>query len=220
MVLDQVWLPDGNDSEDDMEEYNETFNDYFETMCTAVISDNDEIRRIALIDISTNPSIGPITDWFYHFSYFLLTKNVTYDRFTMRALQLLEVLENSPLPSLHVYAKQLKLLVCLLLQRLLMSSSKDDIVKHMCYVLSLFCLRTPLKNLVLNKVEDKIACVCQEMAVPLLNIVYYIGIDAIKRIFLPNLVYFLARTVVEDNPNLTEIILVSLKLVKSSINSD
>ncbi|CAH1127209.1 unnamed protein product [Ceutorhynchus assimilis] len=220
IVIDQVWLPNETDSPEEAEANQLTLNEYFEAMCEAVISDHPHIRHVALLDISTNPSIGPITDWFYHFSYFLLIKDLTYDRLTMRALQLLEVLENSPLPSLHIYPKQLKLIVRLLLQRLLMSSASEDIVKHMAYVLSLFCLREPLKNMALNKVEDKFDTVCENMALPLLNIIYYLGIEAVRRIFVPNVIYFLARVVEDDDPSMTEIILAIYGLIcKSNLNN-
>lgn len=219
IILEQVWLPDENDSEEELEEYNEILTEYFEGMCEAIISNDEEIRNMALKDISENSSIGPITDWFYHFSYFLLMKDITYDCLTLRALQLLEVLENSPLPSLHIYGKQLKLLVRLLLQRLLISVTTDEVLKPMCYVLSLLCLRTPLKRMVLSKIEDKIMSVCQDMAVPLLNIIYFLGIDAVTQIFLPNMNYFLTRILQEDNPDLREIVLSIYGLIcKANLN--
>ncbi|XP_066156418.1 uncharacterized protein [Euwallacea fornicatus] len=206
-MLEKGWLPNDNDSEDDAKEYRETFTDYFEGMCEAIISDSEEIRHIALRDISTNTAIGPITNNFYHFAYFLLTKDVTYDRLTMRALHLLEVLENSPLTSMHIYSKQLNLLVWSLLHRLLKTTASEDIVKHMCYVLSLLCLRTPLRNFVINNLDSKIPGASEEMPVPFLNIVYYLGIEGIKKLYLPYLGYFLARVEHENNPGMTEVAL-------------
>lgn len=192
-----------------MEEYKETLTEYFETMCESVISDNEEVRHMALKDISTNASIGTITNWFYHFGYLLLTKDVTYDCLTMRALQLLEVLENSPLPSIHIYPKQLKLVVRLLMQRLRSYSVSKDTVKYMCYVLSLFCLRPTLRKFAISKLEDKMLTMTQDIAVPLLNIIYFLGIDAVKKLFLPYYHVFLATLEQEDDPDLREIILVS-----------
>ncbi|XP_019769328.1 uncharacterized protein LOC109543853 isoform X2 [Dendroctonus ponderosae] len=204
-LTDSEWLNQDNESETDMEEYRELFAEYFQTMCEAVVSESEEIRQMALLDISTNPNIGRITDWFYHFSYFLLTKNVTYDHLTMRALHLLETLENSPLSSMHVYGKQLRLLIRLLLQRLLISSANEDVIKCMCYVLSLFCLRPPLKRMVLRKLQGKIVSVEENMTVAFLNIIYYVGIDAIKTVFLPNLFHFLNME--KHNPDLTDVIM-------------
>ncbi|KAH1008068.1 hypothetical protein HUJ04_005217 [Dendroctonus ponderosae] len=206
-LTDSEWLNQDNESETDMEEYRELFAEYFQTMCEAVVSESEEIRQMALLDISTNPNIGRITDWFYHFSYFLLTKNVTYDHLTMRALHLLETLENSPLSSMHVYGKQLRLLIRLLLQRLLISSANEDVIKCMCYVLSLFCLRPPLKRMVLRKLQGKIVSVEENMTVAFLNIIYYVGIDAIKTVFLPNLFHFLNME--KHNPDLTDVIMES-----------
>ncbi|XP_050296588.1 uncharacterized protein LOC126736323 [Anthonomus grandis grandis] len=209
IVLDHVWLPNGNDSEDDagMEEANEAFREYFETMCDAIICDKKKIRHIALIDIATNPHIGPITDWFYNFSYFLLTKDLTYDRLTVRALHLLEVLENSALRSLHIKQKQLKLIVTVLLQRLLKTRIKPDTLKYMCYVLSLLCLRPSLRELVINKLLDKLSALYCTKTGALLNIIYYIGIEAVRRIFLPRIFNFLTLPGDRRTPELTETIL-------------
>ncbi|KAL1488435.1 hypothetical protein ABEB36_014908 [Hypothenemus hampei] len=174
-----------------MEEFNEIFTEYFQNICQAVISDNEELRYMALRDVSTNSSIGPITDWFYHFSYFLLT-DLTYHQFTTRILHFVEILENSPLPSLNIYGKPLKLLICVLLQRILVCND-EDVIKQMSYVLSLFALRTTLKTIIFNKVEELIsASLNQEILLPLLNVIYYMGIEGVKRLFIPKIVNFLS----------------------------
>lgn len=48
---------------------------------------------MALQNISSNPNIGPIINWYYKFGYLLLSKDVTYDSLTFYALDLIETVE-------------------------------------------------------------------------------------------------------------------------------
>lgn len=184
------------------------YRNYFITMCHAIISNDVEVRRTALKDISQNPQIGPITEWFYHFGYFLLMKDVTYDSATLFALDLIETLENSPLGSTNVSVRQLKLLVRLLLQRLLIAVVSKDVLKPMCSTLALLCLREYLKQMVIAKINQKLGLMDSSVILPVLTAVYFLGIDAVRTVFLPNINYFLFKSDLE-NPDLVEILLVS-----------
>lgn len=83
-----------------------TLKEYFTIVCQSIISSDPDIRAAALEDISENSNIGPIIEWFYHFGYFLLSKDITYDCLTLRALDLIDTLESSPLGSANVSEKQ------------------------------------------------------------------------------------------------------------------
>ncbi|XP_076252106.1 SAGA factor-like TAF6 [Rhynchophorus ferrugineus] len=216
IIIDQIWLPDGSDSEDDMEEHIEQFTHYFQTICEIIVGNNEDLRHQALLDISVNSNIGPVTDWFYNFCYFLLMKE-TYPDLSLKALELLQVLENSPLSSLHVSGKQLKLLSRIILQRLLGSVVDNIVLRPMCYTLSLMCLRSPLRKTVLDMIKNKI--VLQETKLSLLTIIYFLGIDAIYEIFLPHINYFLTEDLKNDQTILSEILLNIYSVIcKSFIN--
>lgn len=75
-------------------------------MCQMIVSSDIELRRMALTNIGENPRIGPIIEWFYNFGYILLSKDITYDCLTLRALDLIRVLESSPMCRIHVSEKQ------------------------------------------------------------------------------------------------------------------
>lgn len=201
VMLAKTWYPDP--------EPTPALKNYFNTMCHALISNDEEIRQMALKDISVNPQIGPIVEWFYHFGYFLLMKDIKYDSLTVYALILIETLENSPISSANVSVKQLKLLVRLLLQRLLLSVMSEDVLKKMCYTLSLLCLRDSLKEMVIAKINQKIISINYDVAMPILNIIYYLGIDGVKSIFMPNINYFL-MTVDGNKPQIRSVILVRI----------
>lgn len=184
------------------------FRNYFITMCHAVINNDEVVRKVALKDISDNPQIGPIMEWFYHFGYFLLMKDVTYDSFSLFALDLIETLENSPLGSTNVSVRQLKLLVRLLLQRLLIAVVSKDVLKPMCSTLALLCLRESLKQMVIIKINQKLGLMDGNVILPVLTAIYFLGIDAIKSIFLPNMKYFISK--IDLNiPEIVDILLVS-----------
>lgn len=178
-------------------------------MCHAVIDTDEEVRRLALKDISENPQNGPIMEWFYHFGYFLLMKDVTYDSLTLYALDLIETLENSPLGSTNVSVRQLKLLVRLLLQRLFIAVVSKDVLKPMCSILALLCLRESLKQMVITKINQKLGLMNNTVILPVLTAVYFLGIEAVNTIILPNIKYFLAKIDL-DNPDNVDILLVSI----------
>lgn len=171
-------------------------------MCCAIVNNNIYVRQTALKDISQNPKIGPIIEWFYHFGYFLLMKDVTYDSLTLYALDLIETLENSPLGNTTVSVKQLKLLVRLLLQRLLIAFVSTDVLKPMCSTLALLCLRESLKQMVITKINQKLKTT---EVLPILTAVYYLGIDAVRAVFLPNLQYFVNKADL-DSPSVVSIL--------------
>lgn len=75
-------------------------------MCLAIVSNDTAAQKFALNDIKTNNFIGPIIKWFYHFGYFLLSKDITYDCLTFSALHLINSLEANPVASLSVCEKQ------------------------------------------------------------------------------------------------------------------
>ncbi|XP_030752325.1 uncharacterized protein LOC115879568 [Sitophilus oryzae] len=211
-VISQVWLS-ANDTEST--DYTQTFTNYFKVMCKSLVSNNEELRRMALKDISENASIGPITNWFYNFSYFIL-KDIKYESLTLKILQLLEVLENSPLPSLQVSTKQLKLLTNILCGRLLKSEVPENVLSPMCYVLSLLCLRLPLKKYLLNKIKQKIFYTDKRLI--LLAIIYFLGIDAVSEVFRPNMSYLLVDDLKDER--LTEVILSIYGLIcKANLNT-
>ncbi|CAH0559626.1 unnamed protein product [Brassicogethes aeneus] len=197
LVISKSWYP---------EEISNQLKQYFTTVCQSVVSSDCKLRQTALKDISENPKIGPIIEWFYHFGYLLLSKDITYDCLTLRALELIDTLESSPLGSANVSEKQLKLLVRLLLQRLLKSVTTDEVLKPMCSILANLCLRVPLREFVIQKINQKLHSL---FSCPLnvLMIVSYIGIDAIREIFLPNTNYFLGRVVQRNDCELLHTVL-------------
>lgn len=91
-----------------MKEPNKQLKHYFESMCNAIVSEETELRHIALRDIKTNCYIGPIVEWFYNFCYVLLSKDITYDSLTLSALDLLKSLEYSKIACLIVSEKQVR----------------------------------------------------------------------------------------------------------------
>ncbi|CAH1279181.1 unnamed protein product [Diabrotica balteata] len=193
IILTKSWFPDS-----DAENVSEVYQNYFKTACQCLISGDDELREVTLQDISENSKIGPISQWFYNFGYFLLIKNITYDSLTLRALDLIETLENSPIPSSTASHKSLQLLVRLLLQRLLLSYTSPDILKRMCFTLSILCLREPLRQLAISKINQKIDVIGQGAMLPVLTIIYYLGVDAVKAIFLPRITFFLDQILKEN----------------------
>nr|CAI5849016.1 unnamed protein product [Callosobruchus analis] len=160
---------------------------FFNTACRALVSNNEKLWKLALRTISENPRVGPITEWFYHFGYFLLMKDIS--TMSLRALYLIETLENSPLSSTLVSIKQLNLLVRLILQRILFSAK--ELLKPLCSVLATLCLREPLREMTINKINQKLSGLNEKHALSLLTIIYFLGIEAILNIFLPNLNKFL-----------------------------
>lgn len=208
VILTKTWYPDP--------EPTQALKSYFTTMCHAVISDDEEIRQMALMDISVNPQIGPIVEWFYHFGYFLLMKDIQYDHVMVHVLSLIDTLENSPISSANVSVKQLRLLVRLLLQRLLFPVSSEDVLKRMCSTLALLCLRDSLKEMVIAKINQKIISSNYDIVIPVLNIIFFLGIDGIKSIFLPYIDHFL-KTMDDNKSEIRSVILVSTSFIFISI---
>ncbi|KAG5867704.1 hypothetical protein JTB14_017298 [Gonioctena quinquepunctata] len=195
--LSKRWFTDP-----DTVEPSQALKNYFTTVCQTVISNDEELRRMALKDISENPNIGPIMEWFYHFGYFLLMKDITYDCLTLCALDLIETLENSPLGSVTVSNKQLKLLVRLLLQRLLLSPTSKNILKNMCSTLAVLCLRKPLRDMAIAKINQKLGELSQDKVLPVLAMTYFLGVEAVEKIFVPNINYFFNILRKEEDPEL------------------
>lgn len=192
---------------------NPAYRNYFITICHAITNIDEEVRRLALKDISENPQNGPIMEWFYYFGYFLLMKDVTYDSLTLYALDLIDTLENSPLGSTNVSVRQLKLLVRLLLQRLFIAVVSKDILKPLCSILALLCLRESLKQMVITKINQKLGLINNIVILPVLTAVYFLGIDAVHSIFLPNIKFFLAK-IDFDSPENVDILMVSIEGTK------
>jgi hypothetical protein len=185
-ILSSKWIPE-------LQEISKALKNYFTTMCQMIVSSDVEVRKMALTNIGENLRIGPITEWFYNFGYILLSKDITYDCLTLRALDLIKVLENSPTCRINVSEKQLKLLVRLILQRLLKSTTTNEVLKPICNVLAILCRRDPLKEFVILKLLQKMDEVFQNYALPIVTTANSLGIDAIRSIVVPNITLFLNR---------------------------
>ncbi|XP_057665269.1 uncharacterized protein LOC130899377 [Diorhabda carinulata] len=217
--LIKQWYPDPN-----LTNTSPALKEYFRVACESIMGIDHELCQIVLKDISENPDVGPILQWFYNFAYlillknirydsltlrdgyFLLVKDVSYDYLTLRSLELIETLENSPLGSANVSTKSLQLLIKLLLEKLLLESfSSTDLLSRMCFTLSIMCLRVPLKQLVIDKINWKLESLNEGTIFPILTIVYYLGIDGIIGIFLPRITFFLDRLLNESNSEMVYI---------------
>ncbi|CAH1995683.1 unnamed protein product [Acanthoscelides obtectus] len=119
---------------------------------------------------------------------------------TLRALYLIETLENSPLSSSQVSLKQLNLLLRLILQRLASSTNKA-VLKPLCSVLATLCLREPLRKMAINKIIQKLDKL-YEHTLSLLTLIYFLGVEAVQSIFLPNLDRFLENIRGCDDPDI------------------
>ncbi|XP_044757167.1 uncharacterized protein LOC123315514 isoform X2 [Coccinella septempunctata] len=191
-VVHKKWLPESK-------EPNNSLKNYFNVICEAVVSNDIEVRKMALQNISVNPNIGPIINWLYKFGYVLLSKDVTYNSLTFYALDLIETLEMSPLGNTEADENQLKLLVRLILQRLLKSYTNPDVLKPMCWVLAILCRRYPLKEYVLAKLKQKLPELSFQYNLSFLMIVNALGIEAIIEIFLKNFDIFFIRFSIEED---------------------
>jgi hypothetical protein len=103
-ILSSKWIPE-------LQEISKALKNYFTTMCQMIVSSDVEVRKMALTNIGENLRIGPITEWFYNFGYILLSKDITYDCLTLRALDLIKVLENSPTCRINVSEKQVFIMI-------------------------------------------------------------------------------------------------------------
>lgn len=97
-ILYKSWLPE-------IEEPSHCLKYYFKIISAAIVNKDMDIRKMALQNISSNPHIGPIINWFYKFGSILLSKNV-YDSLTLYAVDLIEILEMSPLGSTDASGRQ------------------------------------------------------------------------------------------------------------------
>lgn len=172
ILTKQSWLPTGPA----MNNYVR----YFTAMCHTLISNTPQQRQEALRDVRCNAHIGPIVNWFYHFGYFLLSKDITYVSLTMSALQLIEALESNPIARQQVGEKELKLLPRLILQRLLRTRTDYEVIKPMCSVLAMLCIRAPLRELVIGKIEQRRQEFNTDYALPLVCIINALGIDVLR----------------------------------------
>ncbi|GJQ86778.1 hypothetical protein Trydic_g5572 [Trypoxylus dichotomus] len=199
VILTKQWLPDSKDSK--------TLKNYFEITCLAIVSNDMAARNYALNDIKTNNFIGPIINWFYHFGYFLLSKDITYDCLTLSALSLINSLERNPVAALCVSEKQLKLLVRLILQRLLRSATTIEVLKPMCSILAILSRRLPIREFVMTKLNQKIPEVKEKFTIPIVYILNAIGIEAIREIFIPYMHFLLLRVESDKNSDFTSAVL-------------
>ncbi|KAK9884751.1 hypothetical protein WA026_007600 [Henosepilachna vigintioctopunctata] len=181
-TIKKSWLPESKEPK-------KCLINYFLTVSESVISNDFELRKMALQNVSSNPNIGPIVEWFYMLGYILLSKDVTYHSLTSYALDLIETLEMSPLGNTEVSETQLNILVKLILQRLLKSFKNQGTLKPMCWVLGILCRRYPLREYVITKLIQQLQKPV-ENCVPIVMIINALGIDAIINVFTNNIEYF------------------------------
>ncbi|KAK4883214.1 hypothetical protein RN001_006533 [Aquatica leii] len=179
-IITRKWLPE-------TKEVGGHLKQYFTIMCEAIVDKDEKIYQVALGDIKKNTSIGPIIEWFYHFGYFLLSKDITYDSLTLRALKLIKALEFNPVSSFIISDKQIMLLTRLLLQRLLRFFSNSELIKPICQILALLCKRIPVRVMILKKMIAKFPEVRDVFPLPIICAVNYLGVDAFGAILIPHL---------------------------------
>lgn len=204
IVLTKCWIPDV-----ELDNASHLLKNYFMRSCYALVNSDDYVRNEALKDISENSNIGPIIDWFYNFAYFLLLKDITYDCLTLNALNLIETLENSLIGSQNASDKQLNLLIRLLLQRLIFSKTNKNIIKPMCSTLACLCLRYPLRKMTITKLNHKLTGIQKTNLLPIVTAIYFLGIEAVQQIFIPNIDYFLECVSALGCPDMKYMTLVS-----------
>lgn len=185
-VVTAKWLPDLGD-------ISKALKNYYTTMCQMVTHADIDVRKKALRNIAENSRIGQVTEWFYNFGYILLSKDITYDCLTLRALDLIRTLENSQICRINVSEKQLKLLIRLILQRLLKSGLSVDVLRPICDVLAILCQRQPLKDYVFVKISQKIEEIFDNSAVAIITAANSLGTDGINNLILPYLHVFLKK---------------------------
>lgn len=95
LVVTSKWIPDLKDVEKPMK-------NYFEIICQSVVSPNINVRHSALQDIRENPKIGLIIDWFYRFAYLLLSNHFMNEFLTLRAIDIIQAVEQNPIAGLSV----------------------------------------------------------------------------------------------------------------------
>ncbi|KAB0802231.1 hypothetical protein PPYR_04417 [Photinus pyralis] len=195
-ILTRKWLPESKEISPNLKQY-------FIVMCEAIVSKDEKLYETALDNIKTNNNIGPIIEWFYHFGYLLLSKDITYDSLTMRALNLISKLELNPISSLIVSEKQIMLLTRLLLQRLLRFVSNSELIRPICQLLALLCKRVTPRVIILKKMVCKFSDVRDEFALPVICAVNHLGLDAIYSIILPHLNFLMGMIEEQSEPDFT-----------------
>lgn len=60
------------------------------------------------------------------------------------------------------------------------------------------------------KINQKLDAVANNAILPIVTTIYYLGIEAIREIFIPQITFFLDRVAAESNMDLVYFILVSL----------
>lgn len=185
-IITKKWIPETPSITKQLE-------NYFDTLCKCVVSEDLDIRKAALQNISTNSNIGPIIEHFYRFGFLLLSKCRACSSVTLFALDLIETLEMCPLGSVHVSENLLKLLVRLILQRLLRSQTEENLLKPLCWVLCILCHRPPLRELTIAKILENIEEILENSPLALLVIVNALGIDAILNVVPNNLDVFMTN---------------------------
>ncbi|KAF5308628.1 hypothetical protein FQR65_LT06089 [Abscondita terminalis] len=193
-ILTRKWLPE-------TKEVSAHLKQYFMIMSEAIVDKDDKIYQTAIRDVKKNTSIGPVIEWFYHFGYLLLSKDITYDSLTLRALELIKALEFNPIAALTVSDKQIMLLSRLLLQRLLRFLSNSELIRPMCQVLGILCRRIPTRVMILKKMIDKFSEVRDVFAFPIICAVNYLGADGLGAILVPHMKTLLAAMEVQREPD-------------------
>lgn len=93
VVVTTKWIPNLTNIDDPLK-------NYFKIICQSVTSYSLNLRQHALQDIRENPKIGPIIDWFYHFAYLLLSNHFKNEFLTLRALDIIQAVEQNPIGGL------------------------------------------------------------------------------------------------------------------------
>lgn len=179
-------------------EDNETWSNYFKTVCETILNEPSEESRLKLMkNISKDPNVGPIIDWFYNFAFLILSESL-YDSYLPTVLKLIQNLEYSPLTSTNVSNKQLKLLIRILISRILINTD-ENLIKLMCSTLSTLCLRDILLRLVVTNLCDILNNEeYKNSKIQSLYIINSLGFTTIQEVFLPNIKYFLSDHLQEN----------------------
>lgn len=82
---------------------------YFRTICQAVADKDEEVRKMALVEVRSNFRIGPIVEWFYWFGFFLLRKDTTSICLPLWGLDLIEALEMNQIGPMSATELQVRM---------------------------------------------------------------------------------------------------------------
>lgn len=86
----------------------------------------------------------------------------------------------------------------------------------MCRILAILCVRIPLRERVITKIEQ-LDEVKPEFALPIVSIINALGVETVTRLFVPNASNFLTLSADLDNENLTYELLVIINLRRGKI---